>query len=174
MKERKAHRRRSHKERDDLTGEHLWGDGGQLVLMVIFGITWVADSLVLHFSDQPAQLVHFYLRLFIALVLFLVSGWLARDGLRIVFGEVRKKPHVITKGVFGIVRHPIYLGSILLYAGFIALTLSLASFAIWLVIVAFYYVLSQYEERLLTERFGKEYEDYMKKVPMLIPGLGGR
>jgi protein-S-isoprenylcysteine O-methyltransferase Ste14 len=68
-----------------------------------------------------------------------------------------------------VVRHPIYLGAILAYAGMISLTLSLASAAIFIIIVAFYYFISKYEEKLLTQRFGEEYREYMKKVPMLFP-----
>ena len=67
------------------------------------------------------------------------------------------------------VRHPIYLGAILGYAGMICMTLSLASAAIFILIVAFYVYISRYEEKLLTKRFGNEYREYMKKVPMLCP-----
>jgi len=30
------------------------------------------------------------------------------------------------------------------------------------------------EERLLAARFPAEYEEYAQKVPMIVPGLGGR
>ena len=58
---------------------------------------------------------------------------------------------------------------ILLYLGLILMTFSLASVIVWLVIVVFYYWISGYEERLLLERFGSEYEAYKKRVPMLFP-----
>jgi len=73
--------------------------------------------------------------------------------------------------VFGLVRHPIYLGSILLYLGLILYTLSLASVVIWLVIIVFYYFISRYEEKILTDFFGEEYVSYKQKVPMLFPKL---
>jgi len=86
-----------------------------------------------------------------------------------VFGEKREEPQVITTGVFSIVRHPIYFGSILLYLGFILLSLSLLSVLVWILIIVFYYMISLYEEKLLTQRFGSAYEEYKKKVPMLLP-----
>jgi len=95
--------------------------------------------------------------------------YLAKAGLNIVFGEVREEPGVIRKGVFGIVRHPIYLGSILFYLGLLALNFSIIAGIIWVVIIIFYYFIAQHEEKLLVMKFGKEYEEYMREVPMLIP-----
>jgi protein-S-isoprenylcysteine O-methyltransferase Ste14 len=37
------------------------------------------------------------------------------------------------------------------------------------VITVFYWYISRYEEKLLIDRFGDEYRDYRKKVPMLFP-----
>jgi protein-S-isoprenylcysteine O-methyltransferase Ste14 len=51
----------------------------------------------------------------------------------------------------------------------ICLTLSLASAGLLVIIIAFYRFISRYEEKLLTERFGDEYREYMRKVPMLFP-----
>ncbi len=105
------------------------------------------------------------------MVILLISGYLAKSGLSIVFGEVREEPCVIKKGVFAVVRHPVYLGSILLYLGLLMFTLSIMSAIVWIIIVAFYYFISKHEEKLLLGKFGEEYEDYMKKVPMLIPRI---
>jgi protein-S-isoprenylcysteine O-methyltransferase Ste14 len=94
---------------------------------------------------------------------------MAWNGMKIVFGEKRDPPQVITKSVFSIVRHPIYFGSIITILGLVILTLSILSFIIWLIIVVFYYYVSRHEEKLLIAKFGKEYEEYMRKVPMLFP-----
>ena len=61
------------------------------------------------------------------------------------------------------------ISSILLYLGFILLSLSLLSVLVWFIIIVFYYMISRYEERLLTQSFGSAYEEYKKKVPMLLP-----
>ena len=76
---------------------------------------------------------------------------------------------MIDKGVFAIVRHPIYLGSILTYLGLLCFSLSIASTAVWILIIVFYWLISRYEEKLLIGRFGDEYLEYRKKVPMLFP-----
>jgi len=169
MKSEKGHLRKSHQHRGDLTGEYAFGDMGQLILLVIFLIVWIADSFAFKYSTFLTQYLSNYMRVPIALIVLVISGLLAWAGLKIVFGETREEPQVITTGVFSIVRHPIYLGSILLYLGFILLSLSLLSILVWFVIIIFYYMISRYEEKLLTQRFGSIYEEYKKKVPMLLP-----
>lgn len=97
------------------------------------------------------------------------SAYLALSGLVIVFGEVRKTPTVIRKGVFGMVRHLIYLSEVLLYLGLFLLDMSLAAGVVWIGASVFLYYLSRYEERLLLSRFGEDYESYMRDVGMWIP-----
>ncbi|MFW6120805.1 MAG: methyltransferase family protein, partial [Petrotogales bacterium] len=61
--------------------------------------------------------------------------------------------------------------SILTFLSFVILSLSLVALIIWFVIIIFYYYLSRYEERLLIEKLGEKYENYMQDVPMLIPRI---
>ena len=171
MKEEKILNRKRHKNRNDLAGEHIVGDLGQLILFILFLAVWITDSFFLHYSDFIAKYIPLYIQLPVSIIILISSGYLARAGLHIVFIEVRDEPTVIRKGVFSIVRHPIYLGAILLYLGLIILTFSLFSTIVWIIIIAFYYFLSRHEEKLLLEKFGKEYEQYMEDVPMLIPGI---
>ena len=44
---------------------------------------------------------------------------------------------MITKGVFGLVRHPIYLSEILLYLGFLFFSASLAAACVWAIAILF-------------------------------------
>jgi protein-S-isoprenylcysteine O-methyltransferase Ste14 len=165
----KGHQHSRHAGRDDLTGEHKLGDLIQIILLIVFLVIWILDSFVLGFSTFPAESVPSFVRIPLATILLIFTFLLEKSGLHAVFGEPQETPHVITRGVFSLVRHPIYLGAILGYAGMICLTLSLASSAIFILIVAFYSYISWYEEKLLTQRFGEEYREYMRKVPMLFP-----
>ena len=157
------------RERKDLTGEHPFGDMGQLILLFLFLIVWIGDSFILKLSTMAAHYVPVLVRVVLFLAGLVVSGILAQRGLRIVFGEERERPCVIRKGVFSLVRHPIYLGSLLLYLSCLLLTLSLLSALVWFIVIAFYVYISRHEEKMLLDRFGREYEDYMQEVPMLIP-----
>ena len=165
----RGHQHRGHAGREDLTGEHRLGDTIQLILMVVFLAVWIADSFIFGFSTFLADSIPWFVRWPAGIVLLIFTFLLERSGLQTVFGEPQETPHVITTGVFSMVRHPIYLGAILGYAGLTCFTFSLASAALLLVIIAFYRFISRYEEVLLTERFGDEYRQYKKDVPMLFP-----
>ena len=164
-----SHKQKRHDNRKDLIGEHTFGDNGQLILLAIFLIIWITDSFFFNYSTSLQDKIPNSIRISIGFPILIISGILAKYGLGTVFGEVREKPEIIEKSVFKIVRHPIYLSSILLYLGLTILTYSIASAVVWIVIVIFYYFISKYEEKLLIKKFGKEYKSYMERVPMLIP-----
>ena len=164
------HRRmKERQQRDDLAGEHAVGDAGQIVLACLFAVTWIADAFFLKYTTFLNPYVPLAARIPPGVVLLALSGYLARTGLSIVFGEEREKPGVIRKRVFNVVRHPIYLSEILLYLGLLLLSISLAATVVWIVAIGFLHYISRYEERLLLAHFGKEYEQYMREVPMWIP-----
>ena len=105
----------------------------------------------------------------LGIILLIISAYLAWAGMAIVFGEKREEPQVIRKGVFGIFRHPIYMSEILLYLGLLFLSTSLAGLAVWIISIVFLHYISRHEEKLLLERFGDEYRQYMRDVPMYFP-----
>ena len=167
-------RRKTQQQRDDLTGEHTVGDAGQMVLACLFAATWILDTFFLKYTTFLNQYVPLGIRIPLGVVLLVLSGYLAKEGLSIVFGEKREQPGVIRKGVFNVVRHPIYLSEILLYLGFLMLSISLAAAVVWVIAILFLHCISRYEERLLLARFGEDYEQYMREVPMWIPRLRKR
>ena len=132
---------------------------------------WILDTFFLKYTIFLNSYVSLGLRLPFGVALLVVSGYLARKGLSIVFGEVRDNPTVIRKSVFSVVRHPIYLSEILLYCGLLMLSISLAAFVVLLMAIVFLHYNSRFEERLLLARFGQEYQKYMQEVPMWIPRL---
>lgn len=74
---------------------------------------------------------------------------------------------LITDGVYGVVRHPLYLAGILLFLIQPTITRN------WLVVQilgAGYFIYGTFmEERRLIDSFGKEYIKYMEEVPRFIP-----
>jgi protein-S-isoprenylcysteine O-methyltransferase Ste14 len=157
------------KQRDDLSGEHPLGDAGQLVLACLFIAIWVLDMFVLKYTTLLNKFIPLFIRIPLGVALVSVSFYLAAMGLHIVFGERREKPAVITKSVFGITRHPIYLSEILLYLGLLMMSLSLAAAFVCGIAILFLHHISRHEERLLLARFGEEYSQYIQKVPMWLP-----
>ncbi len=160
----------AHRHRDNLTGEHRTGDIGQLILFCLFMALWISDML-LKYSSFLNEYIPVGVRLPFGILLLIVSGYMAGTGLSIIFGKQAQSQGVIKKGVFSFVRHPIYLSEIILYLGLLMLNISLAAACIWVIAIFFLYYISRYEEKLLLAKFGKEYEQYMKEVPMWFPRL---
>jgi len=77
-------------------------------------------------------------------------------------------------GPYRFIRHPIYASVLLIVLGLALTTLSIAGLTVWLLFFIFYNHISAYEEKILMEKFGKEYADYVKKVPRWILGIGSK
>jgi protein-S-isoprenylcysteine O-methyltransferase Ste14 len=162
-------KRKGHGDREDLIGEHPAGDAGQLILAVIFLTVWVADSFFLKYTTFLSGYIPLPVRVILSAAVLALGGYLAKKGHDIVFGQVREKPGIFREGVFGLVRHPLYSGGILFYAGLLFLSPSLAAGAVWLAAIAFYIYIARHEEKLLIREFGDEYREYMREVPLLFP-----
>ncbi|MBN1575989.1 MAG: isoprenylcysteine carboxylmethyltransferase family protein [Chitinispirillaceae bacterium] len=160
--------------RHDLAGEHPAGDGGQIVFAVLFFSIWIADSFFFRFTTQLNEIVSPWIRHIGGILILCVAGYCSFSGLRIVFGEIRETPSVIRKGVFNAVRHPVYLGEILLYQGACVISMSLVSYSIALVAATFLFYLARFEETMLLRRFEDDYRRYMREVGMFVPRVGRR
>lgn len=163
-----------HHGRDDLAGEHAFGDTGQVLLLLVFAVIWGADTFVVKKTTFLNQYVPMYVRLAAGGILLVLSGYVARSTMGIVFGEVREVPVVIRKGIYNVIRHPMYLSEIVLYLGLLVMSMSLAAGVVWIAAIVFLYSISRHEEKLLVERFGDEYRTYMREVPLWIPRLWKR
>jgi protein-S-isoprenylcysteine O-methyltransferase Ste14 len=96
------------------------------------------------------------------------------DGWRRVF-KARQEDHLVSDGSYARVRHPQYTGLFLIAFGEGVVhwptLLSLIGFPI---IVVAYVLLARREERDMVARFGDEYREYQRRVPMFIPRPGSR
>ena len=162
---------KSRRHRDDDTGEHTLADAGQLTLFILFMAVWISDAFFLKYSTLLNDYISNNVKIPLGIVILMIAGYMGWDGMRTAFGPVGVTPRVINQGVYGFVRHPIYISEILLYLGLIFLNTSLAAIGVWVIGIGFMYYISRYEERLLLERFGDEYRKYMKDVPMYFPRI---
>jgi protein-S-isoprenylcysteine O-methyltransferase Ste14 len=159
----------NHDRRDDLAGEHKMGDAGQLVFTCLFLAVWVCDTFLFGYTTFLNDLIPLVVRIPFGIILLVLSLYLSKTGLSIVFGEKSEKPAVIRKGVFGLVRHPVYLGELLFYLGIVAFSISLAAAAVVFFTFLFLHFIARHEEKLLIGRYGVEYRRYMEEVPMWLP-----
>ncbi len=82
-----------------------------------------------------------------------------------------KITRVVNRGVYGLVRHPIYAADLVLaWAIFLFWPEKRVLVSVlWLTLILLFWM--KLEERALTEKFGDEYRDYQKKVPMIFPRI---
>jgi len=110
--------------------------------------------------------------------LFLIPGaWLAINGVKEVtlkVAETHRTDKIVTRGVYSVVRHPQHLGALLAHVGISFLFSAWYSSLFTPLMVVLIYLISRKEEEELIREFGKEYEDYKKKVPLLLPRLKGK
>ncbi len=108
----------------------------------------------------------------------LISGaWLAINAVKettLRAAETHRTEKIVTTGSYSIVRHPQYLGGVLAHVGITFLLSAWYSLLSAPLMVLLIYLISRKEEEELIREFGKEYEDYKKKVPMLMPRLRRR
>lgn len=138
----------------------------KLISVYLF-IGAVIELFILIFNNDKKIILLVYLGYIfciISLLLFLSSNILKIKG-----GMVERKGYVTTKlvdsGIYGIIRHPIYLSLAYLFLGLALLTHHPISlfFGITMGLICYYFMIS--EEKLTTDKFGEDFLLYMEKVP---------
>ena len=76
-----------------------------------------------------------------------------------------------TGGIYGLVRHPSYLGIFLMDVGFAGVYRSWLAVALLPMVFWMFARRMAVEEKFMLEQFGESYRSYMARVPKLIPGL---
>jgi protein-S-isoprenylcysteine O-methyltransferase Ste14 len=79
---------------------------------------------------------------------------------------------VVDQGLYAVVRHPQYLGYMLLSGGFVLVTQHWLSALLGIVAIASFYLQAAAEEQYCATRIGAPYEHYMQRVPRFNAILG--
>jgi len=90
---------------------------------------------------------------------------------KVLFDHNEPSDTLITSGIMGRVRNPLYLGVLLIYVAFLFLSISIISIGFFIIVFLVYNKMVNYEEKKLIEIFGNEFLEYKKKVPKWIPKL---
>lgn len=138
-------------------------------------VGFVSGATMLGTIPAPTDPLHLAIAV-LGIALVMAAGLLAAWGYRTLGrqfssdAEVRPDTVLVTRGAFGLVRHPMYLAVLLLWVGS-ALALLSPLMALCLVaLLPAFVVRALAEERLLTRHFGSAYDAYAARVPMLVPG----
>ncbi len=119
------------------------------------------------------------------IILFTVVGqptieWLFWSGTTLVLfgtlirlwasGHVKKNKQLATDGPYALVRHPLYVGNILMLSGFAIAAELWWTMPLVVAFVLFYYPPAiHYEDRKLNRIFGQEWFDWRQSTKALIP-----
>ena len=142
----------------------------QLSAALIFFLVWILDSFIFMFSTILTHYIPFIVRLILFLSLLIIGLVLIFIAGHILFhGEGQSK--LVKTGIFCHTRHPIYLGSLIIYLGFTFLSLSLLSIIGFIIVFILYDWLATFEEKDLEMTFKEEYLEYKKTVPKWIPSI---
>jgi protein-S-isoprenylcysteine O-methyltransferase Ste14 len=129
-------------------------DAGHLLEM-LFG--WEANP---HFG--PFHLLSFA---------FIGGGFILISNAWRVLYEAQRRGELATTGPYAHVRHPQYVGFILVMFGFLLQWPTLLTLAMFPVLVWMYVRLARQEEREGLAAFGEDYARYAERVPGFIPQL---
>ena len=132
-------------------------DAGHLLEM-LFG--WKANP---HFG--PFHLLSFA---------FIFGGFVMISAAWKVLYDAQRARTVATTGPYARVRHPQYVGFILVMFGFLLQWPTLLTLLMFPVLVLMYIRLARIEEREALAEFGEAYRRYMAVAPGWIPRLSGR
>ena len=132
------------------------------LLMSVVGVVFVANILLL--SGAITEVLP-------AIEVFLILGWvvLVVGALLVILSFVtlrrRGVGELINVGVYKVVRHPMYVGGMMMFISHILFGQSIIIGLSTFIGLCCCYLLVRSEDLRLIEKFGLEYEEYMSKVP---------
>jgi protein-S-isoprenylcysteine O-methyltransferase Ste14 len=150
-----------------LGSEHPLWDRIQIVLIGSFLVLMLFDDVSTLSLGYPSILerVSAHPILLVPAVFLIAFGvYLIKESHAAVFSNTGK-PKFFDSGVYSLVRHPMYLGGLMILLGFLFLKFSLIAFVIWIIYFVLCDWMASYEEKDLLRVLGKEYADYQSRVP---------
>lgn len=88
------------------------------------------------------------------------------------YAEVKENQELIKEGIYKHIRHPAYLGILIYYLGLPLVLNAYYSEVVGFILLSFaFYWRIKEEEKLLIEKFGKEYKIYMNQAGILLPKI---
>jgi protein-S-isoprenylcysteine O-methyltransferase Ste14 len=84
-------------------------------------------------------------------------------------GKTYRPPQFKTPSLYRLVRHPLYIGWLIIF--WAAPTMTVAHLVFAVMTTAYILIAIRFEERDLIDAFGSEYVSYRKRTPMIVPRL---
>lgn len=78
---------------------------------------------------------------------------------------------LVTQGIYAAIRHPQYLGLMLLTLGHLLVWPTIPTAILWPVLTVLYYRQARREEATLSAKFADQFGEYARKTPMFLPRI---
>ncbi|MFH1346341.1 MAG: isoprenylcysteine carboxylmethyltransferase family protein, partial [Pseudomonadota bacterium] len=102
---------------------------------------------------------------------FIIAGFFLTSAAWRILYQAQQNSSLATRGPYSYVRHPQYVGFILVMFGFLVQWPTLLTLAMFPVLAVMYVKLARNEEREALAFFGDDYRRYMADVPGFVPRL---
>ena len=156
-------------EREDWAEEHPHCDRVQNVMIILTLGVWGLDSFIASWTTFLSESVPFPVRLLVGLVLFVFGGYMTWSSHETIFGG-DGSPVLVDRGVYGLCRHPMYLGYMIVEIGLLLDGPQWHNFLIFAAHWCLFVYRMSAEERVL--RNNPDYVTYSERVRYrLIPGI---
>lgn len=139
-----------------------------------FGIPLTPDPLHGHLFAATLALLGFWtldtgvwVVMVVSIVMLLIAAYLVVKGWRTVY----RGGGLATAGLYSHMRHPQYLGIILGSIAFLIQWPTIPTLIMFPILAVAYYRLGKKEEKEMIKKFGEEYAQYQRNVPMFLPRL---
>ena len=100
-------------------------------------------------------------------ILLVIYGWKQ-------IHKARKQDTLMVEGIYKYIRHPQYVGFLMITLGLNVMWLTIITLIMWPILAALYWRLAKKEDKDMEEKFGEEFLEYKRRVPGFIPRLRRR
>jgi len=139
------------------------------VMPILFILIWFLDSNIFRISTFLNNFVPFIIRLVLFIFVLCIALSFIMLSHRALFKSHKPSDSLITNGILGYVRNPMYFGILLIYVAFMFFSISLISIGLFIPVFLVYNWMVNFEENILENMFGEEYIKYKEKVPKWVP-----
>ncbi len=139
-----------------------------LILLLYFQYSFESPLLIRSVWIKYFSVLFLILPGLIIMFISIKKYFMLLSGVRSIFTPVPAS-ELKVNGIHRFVRHPLYSGTILFVWGLFLVFPFLNNFIAAVLLTLYVLVGISFEEKKLIKEFGKQYEGYIQKVPMLIP-----
>ncbi len=133
---------------------------GHIIYLALYGLLIVFSILFYNSADLVAPLYAGWITLVFGIIILLWSSQSRKKG-RI------SKETFVEGGMYAFVRHPEFLGHILIIFALVLIAQYLVSLVIGVLLIILLWLAMVEEEKRNIEKFGDAYKDYMQRVPRI-------